>query len=221
MFGHPWLAVATHTTLCEALETCGWLWPRIQTTANQRGDFGRHEFEKHERKVYYKFNRTQTQKEKCHFVNSNLKCLYDDIWRIYARKCQGAVNFLKTSLQASPRQRRMDVAAPGAVSCARAAIREVKSSIGLSANDIKNIQTPCCCLYKMAVSKNRGILPPTWMVKIMENPMNKWMIWEVFPTIFGNTHCYYDSIMSYSIQMRIFPTFRGENKTYLSCHHLD
>ena len=29
----------------------------------------------------------------------------------------------------------------------------------------------------MGVSKNRGILPPKWMVKIMENPMNKWMIW--------------------------------------------
>ena len=31
----------------------------------------------------------------------------------------------------------------------------------------------------MGVSKNRGI--PKWMVKIMENPMNKWMIWGVFP----------------------------------------
>ena len=28
----------------------------------------------------------------------------------------------------------------------------------------------------VGVSKNRGILPPKWMVKIMENPMNKWMI---------------------------------------------
>ena len=28
------------------------------------------------------------------------------------------------------------------------------------------------------MSKNRGILPPKWMVKIMvQNPMNKWMIW--------------------------------------------
>ena len=26
-------------------------------------------------------------------------------------------------------------------------------------------------------TKNRGILPPKWMVKIMENPMYKWMIW--------------------------------------------
>ena len=26
----------------------------------------------------------------------------------------------------------------------------------------------------MGVSKNRGILPPKWMVKIMENPMHKW-----------------------------------------------
>ena len=29
----------------------------------------------------------------------------------------------------------------------------------------------------MDVSKNRGWFPPKWMVKIMENPMNKWMIW--------------------------------------------
>ena len=37
----------------------------------------------------------------------------------------------------------------------------------------------------MSVSKNRGI--PKWMVKIMENPMNKWMIWEFGSTIiFGN-----------------------------------
>ena len=28
----------------------------------------------------------------------------------------------------------------------------------------------------LGVSKNRGG-PPKWMVKIMENPMNKWMIW--------------------------------------------
>ena len=26
-----------------------------------------------------------------------------------------------------------------------------------------------------------GGKPPKWMVKIMENPMNKWMIWVVFP----------------------------------------
>ena len=30
-------------------------------------------------------------------------------------------------------------------------------------------------------TKHRGIFPPKWMVKIMENPMNKWMIWGVFP----------------------------------------
>ena len=33
--------------------------------------------------------------------------------------------------------------------------------------------------YQVDVSKNRGT--PKWMVKIMENPMNKWMIWGVFP----------------------------------------
>ena len=26
-----------------------------------------------------------------------------------------------------------------------------------------------------------GFYPPKWMVKIMEKPMNKWMIWGVFP----------------------------------------
>ncbi len=31
-------------------------------------------------------------------------------------------------------------------------------------------------LLYMDVSKNRGG-PPKWMVKIMENPINKWMIW--------------------------------------------
>ena len=34
-------------------------------------------------------------------------------------------------------------------------------------------------------SKNNGT--PKWMVKIMKNPMNKWMIWEPTP-IFGNIH---------------------------------
>ena len=38
----------------------------------------------------------------------------------------------------------------------------------------------------LGVSKNRGI--PKWMVKIMENLMNKWMIWGENPLIFGNTH---------------------------------
>ena len=37
----------------------------------------------------------------------------------------------------------------------------------------------------LGVSKDRST--PKWMVKIMENPMNKWMIWGETPTIFGNT----------------------------------
>ncbi len=41
------------------------------------------------------------------------------------------------------------------------------------------------------VSKNRGILPPKWMVYIMENPIFKWMIWGVsFPLFFGSTPIY-------------------------------
>ena len=39
-------------------------------------------------------------------------------------------------------------------------------------------------IYLIAVRwlfPNIGVFPPKWMVKIMENPMNKWMIWGVFP----------------------------------------
>ena len=43
-------------------------------------------------------------------------------------------------------------------------------------------------VYYTDVSKNRGG-PPKWMVKIMENPMNKLMIWGVFP-IFLETPIY-------------------------------
>ena len=32
--------------------------------------------------------------------------------------------------------------------------------------------------------------PPKWMVKIMENPMNKWMIWVVLPPYFWFKHPY-------------------------------
>ena len=42
--------------------------------------------------------------------------------------------------------------------------------------------------FKMDVSKNRGT--PKWMVKIMEIPINKWMIWGEKPTIFGNTQMF-------------------------------
>jgi len=31
-------------------------------------------------------------------------------------------------------------------------------------------------------------IPPKWMVKVMENPMSKWMIWGENPPILGNTH---------------------------------
>ena len=39
----------------------------------------------------------------------------------------------------------------------------------------------------MGVEPKIGGKPPKWMVKIMENPMNKWMIWG-FSHIFGNAH---------------------------------
>ena len=38
----------------------------------------------------------------------------------------------------------------------------------------------------MGVEPKIGVKPPKWMVKIMENPMNKWTIWGGTP-IFGNT----------------------------------
>ena len=40
--------------------------------------------------------------------------------------------------------------------------------------------SPGICLHPlMGVSENRST--PKWMVKIMENPMNKWMIWGAHP----------------------------------------
>ena len=37
--------------------------------------------------------------------------------------------------------------------------------------------------------KNRGILPPKWInVTMVPNPMNKWMIWQVFPYFWVDTH---------------------------------
>ena len=45
-------------------------------------------------------------------------------------------------------------------------------------DDISFMECITILLY-MGVSKNNGT--PKWMVKIMENPMNKWMIWGVFP----------------------------------------
>ena len=42
---------------------------------------------------------------------------------------------------------------------------------------------------QMGVSKNRGILPPKWMVKIMENPIKHGMIWGVkSPYFWVDTH---------------------------------
>ncbi len=39
---------------------------------------------------------------------------------------------------------------------------------------------------KGGMTKNRRFYLPKWMVKIMENPMNKWMIWSFFvPIVFG------------------------------------
>ncbi len=43
--------------------------------------------------------------------------------------------------------------------------------------------------------KNRGVENhPKWMVKIMENPMNKGMIWGVFPSLFLVQHPYISNL---------------------------
>ena len=43
-----------------------------------------------------------------------------------------------------------------------------------------------CHQVNLGVSKNNAT--PKWMVKIMENPMNKWMIWGVLPPVFLVQH---------------------------------
>ena len=58
----------------------------------------------------------------------------------------------------------------------------------------------------MGVSKNRGT--PKWMVKIMETPMNKWMIWGViYPYFWFNTQYISIDCTSYCYLTRwtIFP----------------
>ncbi len=44
---------------------------------------------------------------------------------------------------------------------------------------------------------------------IMENPMNKWMIWGVFPLFFGNTHMFFMYLCTALIYLFLdFPPFR-------------
>ena len=47
----------------------------------------------------------------------------------------------------------------------------------------------------MGLSKNRGT--PKWMVKIMENPMNKWMIWGFSHYFWFNTQIYHPTIWGF------------------------
>ena len=46
---------------------------------------------------------------------------------------------------------------------------------------------------------------PKWMAYFMENPMNKWMIWGVFPYFWVDTHMYFCSCYA-AIQSSIHPT---------------
>ncbi len=69
------------------------------------------------------------------------------------------------------------------------------------------ISHPTLCILYMAVSKNRGILPPKWMVKIMEHPMNKWMIWGVLPPLFfeGHPHIHSQPLATLEIHQLLRP----------------
>ena len=46
------------------------------------------------------------------------------------------------------------------------------------------------------------VLPPKWMVKIMENPMNKWMIWEENP-LFSETPTWQSTMLCYAENVRM------------------
>ncbi len=54
-----------------------------------------------------------------------------------------------------------------------------QATTGLQNTAFSIVKQPYGCF------QNSGI--PKWMVKIMENPMNKWMIWGVKTPIFGST----------------------------------
>ena len=60
----------------------------------------------------------------------------------------------------------------------------------------------------MDASKNRGVYPPKWMVYKMENPMNKWMIWEK-PLFLGNTQISFFGVANFRIS--IFEFYRFQN----------
>ena len=62
----------------------------------------------------------------------------------------------------------------------------------------------------MGVSKNRGT--PKWMVRIMENPMNKWMIWGENP-LFSETSTW----VSYG-KMQRQDTLRRSSRRSFWCH---
>ena len=50
-----------------------------------------------------------------------------------------------------------------------------------------------------------GGKPPKWMVKIMENPMNKWMIWRGFTPLFLVQHPYIESPQSFAHRFLPWP----------------
>ena len=60
--------------------------------------------------------------------------------------------------------------------------------------------------YNMGVSKNGGT--PKWMVKIMENPMNKWMIWGENPLFSETSICFSRKLHSFLETLWLSPTLR-------------
>ena len=57
-------------------------------------------------------------------------------------------------------------------------------------------------------TKNRGVLPPKWMVKIMvPNPMNKWMIWGAHPYFWKHPSGVSDHFQDKRMKLTLFKMF--------------
>ncbi len=71
---------------------------------------------------------------------------------------------------------------------------------------------------QMGVSKNRGILPPKWMVKIMENPI-KMDDLGGFPPIFGNTQIQVSHLLHTSVARNFLKYCYELPQVSTLCHH--
>ncbi len=104
--------------------------------------------------------------------NSNLQ-IYCDLWHEHDRKTHGVRDLPNNNKPWNP--------PPFLTSISKPLPKEWKNTPTVSPRFEKPFQP-----YHMGVSKNNAT--PKWMVKIMENPMNKWMNWGVFPYFWFNTH---------------------------------